>query len=612
VTAGVQVYEAARTEEASTNVARRHVAWQPLALAGVLCFTVSVNVWWVATHRRGLPFDIDEAGYLQRAVRDAQALHANGLGSLWSSLRLPDPQAPLLPMTGGLIRWITGSSPHGLLNINQIFYVVAVLAAYWAARSIMNRNWSLVVALMVATIPGLVESSRGFGLAVAASASLTAALAAQVHTDRFRSWWLTLLWGGLLGLASMSRTIVVAFLPGLVIAAVVTLVATRAGRRQILHAVAGLSLGLLVAGSWYTATWHLVFRYLTSYGYGQEASQYGYGASRSVLSTNWWTFRLQYMVDSAIFVPMTVAVLVCVAGALVTWWAHRRRRRDGGDWGRRARGFFGRPEAIVVICLVWGYLVLSTTENSGFMFELPLVPAVLVLAVYSANRSVHRARPYLATVCVLAAAISFAGMSDALPGVTSAARSVTIGSFSATAFDGRGSLLRYGSVSGGGCRPHTRCDGSGTMPGETAYMAEWLAPSQRMATLLHDAAARHGCDPVVFFAIEDPLFNTNTVDLDYQLRYVAALPTGLLKPRVEVDGEVPRRQLNDPALGQPNLVITGRPAANGRFGSYVAYGATITAVRSDGFTPAAGLRLPDGRIMTVWWKARGSCRPSHP
>lgn len=610
MTAGVQVYEAAHVEEAPTVAARHQVRWQPLTLVGVLCFTVSVNAWWINAHRTGLPFDIDEAGYLQRAIRDAQALQAGGLGGLWSALRLPDPQAPLLPMTAGVIRWITGAGPYGLLNVNQLFYVVAVVATYWAGRSMMNRNWSLVAALMVATAPGLVESSRGFSMAVAATAALTAALALQVHTDRFTSWWPTLLWGALLGLASLSRTIVLAFLPGLVLAALVTLVATRAGRRQIFRVAAALALGLVVAGVWYTATWHLVLRYLTSYGYGPEANRYG--ASRSVLSVGWWTYRLHRVVNTELFVPMALAVIVCIAAGLATWWVHRRRRIGGRAWGR-VFGFFGRPEGVVVVFVVWGYLVLSTTDNSGFMFELPFVPAVLLLAGYVASRSVRRARPYLATVCVLAAAVSFAGMSDALPGVSSAARSVSIGSFSATAFDGRGSFLGYASSDGGGCRPHTACVESGTMPGETAYLAEWLAPSRRMATLLHSTAARHGCDPVVFFAIQDPLFNTNTVDLDYQLRYVTALPTGLLKPRGEVQGEAPLRQLNDPALGQPNLVITGRPsAASGNFSAHVGYAATIQAVRADGFAPAARLRLPDGRVMTVWWKDRGPCGSGRP
>ena len=611
MTAGVQVYEAVRVEEAPAVDARWHVPWQPLTLAGILCFTVSVNVWWIATHRRGLPFDIDESGYLQRAIRDGQVLHANGLRGIWTALRLPDPQAPLLPMTAGLVHWITHVGPYGLLNVNQFFYAVAVLATYGAARSIMNRNWSLVAAVLAATAPGLVEASRGFSMAVATTAALTAVLAVQVRTDRFTSLWLSLLWGGLLGLAALSRTIVLAFLPGLVLAAVVTLAATRATRRQFLHVLAGLGVALFVAGAWYTATWHLVFRYLTTYGYGPEANKYG--ASRSVLSVGWWTYRLHQAVDTELFVPMTIAVLVCVACGLATWWANRGRHRGGGAWGQRAGRFLGRPEGIVVVFVVWGYLVLSTTDNSGFLFELPFMPSVLILAADGASRSLRQIRPYLATMCVLAAAISFAGMSDALPGVSSEARSVSIGSFSATAFDGRGSLLGYVSGNGSACRPHVACGGSGTMAGETSYLAEWIAPSQRMATLLRDTAAEHECDPVVFFAIQDPLFNTNTVDLDYQLRYLTSLPTALLKPRYQVDGEAPRRQLDDPNLGEPNLVITGRAAsASGNFSPHVGYGQTIQAVRSDGFVRAARLRLPDGRVMTVWWKDRGPCGAHRP
>lgn len=607
MTAGVQVYEAVGIEEAPTVDAARHVPWQPLTLAGVLCFAVAVNIWWIDAHRTGLPFDIDESGYLQRAFRDGQVFHTGGLAGLWTALRLPDPQAPLLPMTAGVVHWITGAGAYGLLNVNQLFYVVAVVATYWAGRSMMNRNWSLVAALMVAAVPGLVSSSRGFSMAVAATATLASALAVQLHSERFASLWLTLLWGVLLGLASLSRTITLAFLPGLVIAAVVTLVASRAGRRQVIHLVAGLAACLVIAGAWYTATWHLVLRYLTSYGYGAQAS--GYGASRSVFSIGWWTYRLNRAVNVELFVPLALVVLACIGCGLLSWMLRGRQANRGG-WRQRARRFFERPESIALILVAWGYLVLSTTQNSGFMFELPLIPAVLVLVARAASRSIRPMRPYLAIVCVLAAAISFAGMSEALPGVSSEARSVSIGPLQGTAFDGRGTLLGYASGTGGACRPHLPCVGSGTMPGETAYLAQWIAPSQRMATLLYDTAEEHDCDPVVFFAIQDPLFNTNSVDLDYQLRYDAALPTGLLEPPSRVQGETPLRQLNDPLLGQPNLVITGAaPVASKKFWAHLGYRTTIQAVRSDGFAPGATVRLPDGRVMTVWWKDRGPCGP---
>jgi hypothetical protein len=309
---------------------------------------------------------------------------------------------------------------------------------------------------------------------------------------------------------------------------------------------------------------------------------------------------------------MALAVLVCVVGGTVSWWIRRGPSRHDDDPETGVRRFLSSPQAVIVIFALWGYLVLSTTDNAGSLFELPFIPAVVLLAVYAASRSLVRLRPYLATLCLLAASVSLAGMSVSAPDVSTASRSLSIGSFSVTAFDGRGTLLGYASATGGACRPRTPCVRSGTTPGETSYLAEWLAPSQRMATLLHTTATDHGCEPVVFFGVQDPLFNTNTVDLDYQLRYSSALPTGLLKARYDL-GEGPLQQLNDPNLGQPNLVILGRALATSpHFSPFVGYRATIKAVKTDGFAPATGLRLPDGRVMTVWWKDRGPCQATRP
>jgi hypothetical protein len=147
---------------------------------------------------------------------------------------------------------------------------------------------------------------------------------------------------------------------------------------------------------------------------------------------------------------------------------------------------------------------------------------------------------------------------------------------------------------------------------EDAYLRSWLAPSQKMATFLHGYAETQACDPVVFFGVQDPLFNTNTVDLDYQLTFGSSLPTGLLRTRGEA-GETPYRQLEDPALGIPNLVITGPVASDDRdFSPLAAQGVEVSALRRAGFAPAGHLRLPDARLMTVWWIHRGPCGPGRP
>jgi hypothetical protein len=543
--------------ESSTKANRVPGAW--VGLGARVLGTVAVNLWWIAARRRGLPFDIDEAGYLQRAVRNADALRAGGLSRLVSTVRQPDPQAPLLTVTAGVFHWLTGAGPYRMLAIEQVFYVMAVGATYWGARRLTTRGWSLVAAVMVASLPGLVTPSRQFAFAVPAAAMLTATLAAQLHADDYRSLPMSLLWGGFLGVTTLSRTVVLALLPPLILAAVLRVVVSRPDRRQVLNLGAGLTLGGLIGATWYSATWRPVLDYLTGYGYGAQASHYG--AGHSVLSWGWWTFRLRLALNTEVFAPLAVVLAVClVAGAV----GLIRRARLGPDAGRRTRAAIGRfasdPHAAVWFLVVGGYLVLSTSRNSGSWFELPLLPAAVMLAISAASRTEPRVRPLLGGLSVAAAAVSFAGVSGGLPGVSASAVSISAGRTSLTVFDGRGSLLTYATGTGGGCRPGGPCDPSGSAPGETSYLRQWLRPSQQMASLLHDIAIRRGFGPVVFFAVQDPFFNTNTVDLEYQLAFARSLPTGLL----DTGDQAPTAavaQLQDPARGQPNLVITGPPPA---------------------------------------------------
>ena len=327
--ASVEEEDASVRGTASTLPVRvAHVTWQHVTLAVLLLATVAVNLWWVAAHRSGLPFDIDEAGYLQRAVRDADALHSGGLASLWSTVRAPDPQAPLLTVVGGIFRWATGAGTYRMLAVQQLFYVVLVVATYWGARRLANRNWSLLAAVMVAAVPGVVDSSRAFTFALPATAVLTATLVVQLRVDAFRNIEKSVLWGVLLGLSALTRTVTLSLLPPLILAAALTVVVSRPRGRQALHLGLGLVVGLLVAGSWYSATWRPVLHYLTGYGYGPNASTFG--TSRSVVSLGWWTFRLNRAVNTEVFAPLALAVLLCFLAGLVAWW-HRRRPGDRSD-----------------------------------------------------------------------------------------------------------------------------------------------------------------------------------------------------------------------------------------------------------------------------------------
>ena len=612
----------------SRRVARIH--WQTVALVGLIAVTTAVNLWWVAAHRTGLPFEIDEAGYLQRAVRDADALRSGGLGSLWSTYRSPDPQAPLLPMLAGVFRWATGAGTYRMFVVLQGFYVITIVSTYWGARRLASRNLSLVAALMVAAVPAIDVTSRTFLFALPATAMLTATLATQLHADAFRSRRLSALWGLTLGLSALSRTVVLAMVPAVLLAAVVSLLLSSPRRRQVANVSLGLVIALVVAGSWYAATWRPVLRYLTTYGYGSKAGSYG--SPHPLLSFALWSSPLDF-VTKELFLPLTIALALTAVVGLVSWWWRRQRRNGDTDqgpgserWTATAARVLRRPQATLWIFLGGVYLVLMSSPNNGSYFELPLLPPLCMLAASVLERTQVRARVVLVATCAGAAILSFvttAGLGPAFVGVP-------IGPLDLTAFDGRGDLLAYAAGTGVVCAGANPCAGSHAAD-VTAYLQRWNAPSQDAAVLLHTYATEQGCQPIVFFANQDPFFNTNTVDLAYQLAYASGLPTGVLETPGEA-GESLVGQLQDPARGQPNLVITGplprynvappvqpggsvRARAHAEAG-YQVYGAFsplpdqragIRALQEDGFGRVASLRLPDGRSMAIWWRHRGDC-----
>ena len=585
------------------------------ALAGITVLAVVANLWWIAANRRGLPFDIDESGYLQRTIRDADALRG-GLGQLVQAVRQPDPQAPLVPVVGGFVRSLTHAGPYKMLGVEQLFTVVLAIATYLAATKAMARRWAVLAAAVVLALPGAIDGGRRFDFVLPAAALVTAALAAQLGAADFASTPRALTWGVLLGLATLTRTMVLGLIPALLIAAVVRLIAVRAGRRQLLNVGGGVVLGFAVALTWYSATWRNVADYLFSYGYGVRAA--GYGQGYPVWDPNWWTARLGSAANNEIYFPLSLALGVCaglgVAGLLARWRAGARAATDPGARRelRRAR-LAGNPATVAVYVFV-GYLALSSTRNHGSGFELTLIPAAVILTLAAASRAGRAAWPVALAVCSVAAVFSLAADSGLVPGSRSATRSVSLGPVGIKVLDSRGPLFRYAQLTFGGCPSLTRCMGGPPPTTDDQYLVRWLTAAHAGAGLIHGDALARDREPVVFFATQDPFFNTNSVDLAYQLGFHQQLPTGLLRPPAQA-GLSLVGQLETPRLGQPNLVIVGTPSRVPRpraFSPVRDPRPVRVALRADGFHQIGHLTLPDGRVMQLWWKERGPAIPTSP
>lgn len=588
-------------------------AFAHLLLALLLMGGLMVNIWWVYAWRRGLPFDIDEAGYLQRALNDATILRGDGIAGLWRLVHTSDPQAPLLPTVAGTIHAVTGLGPTGLLLTEQLFLLIVAISTYALARRCTAALWPVLAVGLVLVLPGIVWASRSFYFAVPAAALLTAALAVQLWVADFDSLLRALMWGVALGLAMLTRSMIVGLLPGLVLAACLRVAVKRGGLRRLLNVGGGLAVGAAVAAVWYSASWRSVITYLQSYGYGANAS--AYGSPRPLLSWDRWSFRLTWVLQTDVFVPLTMAFALCLGAALGyvlwhRWHPDTRLPRDRvGGWGR-ARAALGGDVASMIIVLSWGYLALSSTTNLGSGFEVPLLPVAVVLVVAAASRVPRPASLIVAFSLVVAGGLTFADQTGLLPGGPNDTLAVTLGSLSVPVFDGRGMLLSYASETiFGGCPSLAACIAPGSHGASgLSFLRQWIRPPAAMASLLEQDAAAHGRSPVVFFSVQDPFFNTNTVALAAQEMFGQPMPVGLLQPSQNVGGMSFQQQLEDPRLGEPNLVILGPPSlvpAARAFSPVIDDEGVIGAVRADGFAPDGSITLPDGRVMQIWWKDRG-------
>lgn len=598
----------------------------------LLAAAVAVNLWWIETSLRGMPFDIDAAGYLQRAIRDGDALRTGGIGAYISAVRTPgDIQAPLLTAFAGVLQGILGLGVLKLTGLVQVFYVITIVASYAIARRLLERRWALLAAIVVASMPAVLQASRDFDFSVPAAAMFTTALALQLGADDFDSLPRAVLWGVALGLASLARTMILAFLPALVLMALPRLARGDRRLRRSLHLIAGLAAGFVVAISWYSVTWRSVLHYLVSYGYGANASHYGSGSSW--LSTSHWTARANIIVNEDLFLPLTLAlalsVVVGTCYAVVRRamrertgsmrWATPRRRRLASWFLDRVSSDVGTLAGVVLIC----YVVLSSTQNGGSYFELPLLPAIVVLALWIGHHVTGRPRAFLAMASLLAAALSFANQAGWLLPAYSQVESVQIGTWSTVAFDSRGTLVRYAAAVLGGCPGVYTCISPDLPPGTSrhgasqntivnSYLRSWVAPVDAATRWIESFARAHGRAPVLFFAVQDPFFNTNTVQLEAQIVDGAAIPMGILQPP-RVAKTSYQNQLEAPQYGEPNLVIEGPLPGNpysAAFSPDNHESQVVHVLRAEGFTRVHRFTLPDHREISIWWKERGATVPS--
>jgi hypothetical protein len=579
------------TVDVRPGAASQRLAWTRTAgalVAGIVCVTVVLHVVWLVRFRRGYVTEWDESGYLQFALSNFDGLHDHGLWTFAKTVAGRGTFGPLLPFVTSLAYPIVGRGIFGSLLVLPLFFAGLVGATFALARRLVSDSWAVVAALAVAAIPAVTDYTRLFHFALPATACMTAALWALVRSDGFRRPAWSAAFGLFVALTLLARTMTVAYMPGFALAAGTQfLVEGPALRARLRNFAIAAGTFVLVAGPWYIRNARSVYDLLLGSGYGEGATRFG--RHYPVTSWGYWTKELRLDL-SYMWLPLAGALLVCFCIALAYLIARRPRLI------RPSRPRSARAAAVLALVLVVleGYLVLTSSRNEGTGFALPWVPALVVLGVTAAASVPARAvRLVLAGILVvvsLGAVLSKSGWFEPL----ARTRTVAVPGLGRVILtEGRGLIQREVGGDGYDITPVTH-----PLP---AMHRRWLPLAREVVGWSLHRAEQRGEPLHLTLGLDDRIFGNSRLILAAQLWFHRYLSVDYLNAFPGGDTVASfRRQLLSP---QPeNALITGEPPPSG---ANITRSKVEAAARALGFAPVKSFRMPDGRTIWIWWRERG-------
>jgi hypothetical protein len=548
------------------------------------------HVWWWGRYRAGLPMFIDEAGYLDFAVDHARAFEAGSATRLRESLDLKSPAAPLVSL-GTAVGVLATDRPVGSAVATMAIGAAALIAATWfLARWLLPPRWAVAAAGIVGALPAVLRLSGSYYFATAAAACFTTALACLLRSR----WGARLGWaaaaGAAFALAALSRTMLVGFLPAVLVVAVVA--ATRSdGPATTSRRLAGLAVGAAVAAAlaapWYVPNLDVILDHLD----GQEVGRATRGPSTG---TGGGAARVTGVPDLRLLVAdLLVPMAVALTAATLAAAAWRLAGRATGV----ERDAAARPGAGAVLAIVGlsGAALVASDQAIGQW--LPLLPATIVLALVAVHRWLP-ARPagiVLATLAGLSVlhVIEASRLVDPLDGV----RMVRAGPLGRLPVLDNRTLLEAQLV--------RELDG----PHLDSSYEQVPASLDDMVTEVATRADVAGEPGVLLVAGgHQALVNLNSLQLADDLAHgsgrlvIGALPLDRERSLDEWEGV-----LGDPAGGQPNAVLTLESITPD--GSPDVPAASLRdALPALGFEVAITADEPDGQRVVLWWRSRAELR----
>ncbi|MFL5873309.1 MAG: ArnT family glycosyltransferase [Solirubrobacterales bacterium] len=555
--------------------------WALIVALGCLAM-IAINVWWVATYRHGYPMDVDENGYTMIGVIDWLGFESGGISGWWEAFQNQTPNAPLLPALTSIVLIFKPGVLEGF-GVLIGFAALLTLATYGIGERLAGPRLGALAALAVGTSQGVFVFTREYIFALPTAAFLACSVYALIRSEGMRRRRWAIACGVAIALMLLSRTMAVAFVPGVAVAALLGIAVNyRDELAQRLLNVGLAVLATVVVGSiWYWQNFGPVYDYLTEFGYGQQAQNYG--AEASFIS--WARFKsvAEKIIQGDLLVPMSYLVVIGLVALAVAGIQSLRQAEDRRAEALRILG--SGPMALFIVAAA-GFGALMSSQNGGNGFTFPVAVLLPTLAVVALRR--YRKAIIPATVAVVAVAtinlLANSNISDSI----SKPRLVEVPTFGELRWIS-GEPNAVGNVRQQAEGPPTR------------FIAEdegYVAVDVEMAKTLLEEIAPEGVPRLTAFASRNRVVSTNSIGLAGTVNFREGIPFTqiLAEPDTVAHYE---EQITGPELGRPTAVVTTSTEA-GDFEPLVTQAKVETALKNLDFHLARKVAMPDGRRLRIW------------
>jgi len=560
--------------------------WALIVAAGCLVMAV-INVWWVATYRHGYPMDVDENGYTMIGVVNFLNFENAGLSGWWESVQNQTPNAPLLPALTSIVLIFNPGIMQGF-GVLILFGALLTLATYGIGERLAGPRLGALAALAVGTSQGIFVFTHEYIFALPTAAFLSCSVYALIRSEGMLRWRWAVACGAAIGLMMLSRTMAVAFLPGIGVAALLPIVLNYRDelKKRLLNLGLLVVSAVLVAATWYWKNFGPVYDYLTEFGYGSQAKNFG--ESSSTLSWERFKSVAEKIIQGDLLVPMSLLVVI---GLVACGVAVAQRLLGAEDRRAEALRILGSNAMALFIVAGAGFGALMSSQNGGFGFTFPVAMLLPPLAVVALR--FYRAAIVPAAVLVVAiAAVNLLANSN-LSDDISEPRLVEVPAFGEMPWIS-GEPAAVGNVRQQAPGPRTRF---------TSADEGYVAVDKEMAKTLLEKIAPEGTPRLVAFASRNRVVSTNSIGLAGTVDFRRGIPFTQLLAEPDSIAHY-EEQITGPDLGEPTAVVTTSTEA-GDFEPLVTQAKVETALKNLDFSLVRQVPMPDGRRLRVWvWNGK--------